>query len=49
MLRTNSVHLLRDAAPEHAGIVCVPTLVASDAVCSGALQIVLPQWLLRSF
>jgi DNA-binding transcriptional LysR family regulator len=49
VLLTNSVHLLRDYALEHAGIVCVPTLVASDAVRSGALQVVLPQWLLSSF
>ena len=49
MLLTNSVHLLREYALEHAGIVCVPTLVASDAVLSGALQLVLPEHLLSSF
>ena len=35
VLLTNSVHLLREYALEHAGIVCVPTLVASDAVLVG--------------
>jgi DNA-binding transcriptional LysR family regulator len=48
-LRSNSVHLLRDYGCEHAGIVCVPTLVASDALCSGRLQLVLPEWQLSSF
>lgn len=49
VLLTNSVHLLREYALEHAGIVCVPTLVASDAVLSGSLQLVLPEHLLSSF
>lgn len=49
VLLTNSVHLLREYAQEHAGIVCLPTLVASDAVRAGHLQLVLPQWLLSSF
>jgi DNA-binding transcriptional LysR family regulator len=49
VLLTNSVHLLRDYAQEHAGIVCVPTLVASDAVLRGELQLVLPSWTLSSF
>ena len=49
VLLTNSVHLLRDYALEHAGIVCVPTLVASDAVLSGALKLVLPEHQLSSF
>ena len=35
VLLTNSVHLLREYALEHAGIVCLPTLVASDAVLAG--------------
>jgi len=48
-LLTNSVHLLREYAMEHAGIVCVPTLVAAEAIKSGALQVVLPQHLLSSF
>lgn len=48
-LLTNSVHLLREYAMEHAGIVCVPTLVAADAIKAGALQVVLPEHLLSSF
>ncbi|MBX3604543.1 MAG: LysR family transcriptional regulator [Piscinibacter sp.] len=49
VLLTNSVHLLREYALEHAGIVCVPTLVASEAVLSGALRLVLPDHPLSSF
>lgn len=49
VLLTNSVHLLREYALEHAGIVCVPTLVASDAVLSGELNLVLPDHRLSSF
>jgi DNA-binding transcriptional LysR family regulator len=49
VLLTNSVHLLREYALEHAGIVCLPTLVASDAVLSGALKLVLPEHLLSAF
>ena len=49
VLLTNSVHLLREYALEHAGIVCLPTLVASDAVLSGALKLILPEFLLTSF
>lgn len=48
-LLTNSVHLLREYALEHAGIVCLPTLVAGDAILRGDLQIVLPEHLLSSF
>lgn len=48
-LLTNSVHLLREYALEHAGIVCLPTLVASDAILRGELQVVLPQHLLSFF
>ena len=33
-LLTNSVHLLREYALEHAGIVCLPTLVAGDAIAA---------------
>jgi DNA-binding transcriptional LysR family regulator len=43
------VHLLREYALEHAGVVCVPTLVASDAVLSGSLKLVLPEHQLTSF
>ena len=49
VLLTNSVHLLREYALEHAGIVCVPTLVASEAILAGSLSLVLPQWPLSSF
>ena len=49
VMLTNSVHLLREYALEHAGIVCVPTLVAAEAVLSGALQVVLPDYPLSSF
>jgi DNA-binding transcriptional LysR family regulator len=43
------VHLLREYALEHAGIVCVPTLVASDVVLAGDLKIVLAEHRLSSF
>jgi DNA-binding transcriptional LysR family regulator len=49
VLLTNSVHLLREYALEHAGIVCVPTLVASEAVLAGTLRLVLPEHRLSSF
>jgi DNA-binding transcriptional LysR family regulator len=48
-LRTNSVHLLKEYACEHAGIVCLPTLVAADAILDGQLALVLPDWQLSSF
>ena len=48
-LLTNSVHLLREYALEHAGIVCVPTLVAADAILKGELEVVLAEHLLSSF
>jgi DNA-binding transcriptional LysR family regulator len=48
-LLTNSVHLLREYALEHAGIVCLPTLVAGEAIRDGQLQLVLPQYQLSSF
>ena len=44
VLLSNSVHLLREYALEHAGIVCVPTLVASESVLSGELRMVLPDY-----
>jgi len=49
VLMTNSVHLLREYALEHAGIVCVPTLVASDPVLAGELKMVLQDYPLSSF
>lgn len=48
-LDTNSVHLLRDYALEHAGLVCIPTLVAAEALLDGRLVIVLPDYTLSSF
>jgi DNA-binding transcriptional LysR family regulator len=48
-LLTNSVHLLREYALEHAGIVCLPTLVAGEAILKGELKIVLPAHQLSSF
>ena len=48
-LLTNSVHLLREYALEHAGIVCLPTLVAADAIANGRLKVVLPRQQLSSF
>lgn len=49
VLLTNSVHLLREYAMEDAGIVCVPTLVASDALLDGRLVMMLPEHQLSSF
>lgn len=48
-LLTNSVHLLREYALEHAGIVCLPTLVAGDEIRDGRLKVVLPGYQLSSF
>jgi DNA-binding transcriptional LysR family regulator len=48
-LLTNSVHLLREYALEHAGIVCLPTLVASPSVLAGDLVLVLPKHQLSAF
>jgi len=48
-LLTNSVHLLREYALEHAGIVCLPTLVAGADIGAGRLQVVLPRCQLSSF
>ncbi|MBI3759807.1 MAG: LysR family transcriptional regulator [Deltaproteobacteria bacterium] len=48
-LLTNSVHLLREYALEHAGIVCLPTLVAGDAILRGELTVVVPEHQLSSF
>jgi len=48
-LMSNSVHLLRDYGCEHAGIVCVPTLVATDAILNGQLKVVLGEFALGAF
>jgi DNA-binding transcriptional LysR family regulator len=46
---TNSVHLLNEYALEHAGIVCVPTLVAASGVLQGRLKIILGDYQLSAF
>lgn len=48
-LLTNSVHLLREYALESAGIVCIPTLVAADAILRGDLELLMPDHQLSSF
>lgn len=48
-LSSNSVHLLEEYAADDAGIVCIPTLVASAPILNGSLQLVLPDWELSSF
>ncbi len=48
-LLSNSVHLLRDYGCEHAGIVCIPTLVASEPVLDGRLKVVLGDFALSAF
>ncbi|MFC3111321.1 LysR family transcriptional regulator [Undibacterium arcticum] len=49
VLLSNSVHLLEEYACEHAGIVCIPTLVAAAPILSGSLKLILPDWQLSSF
>ncbi len=49
VLLTNSVHLLREYALENAGIVCIPTLVAADAILDGRLRLMLPEFPLSAF
>ena len=49
VLHSNSVHLLRDYACEHAGIVCIPTLVAAEYILDGRLKLILPAFHLSSF
>jgi DNA-binding transcriptional LysR family regulator len=48
-LMSNSVHLLREYGCEHAGIVCLPTLVASEWIVRGRLRIILAEFQLSSF
>src|SRR5262249_47480578 len=48
-LLSNSVHLLREYALEHAAIVCLPTLVASEPIVDGRLALVLPDFPLSAF
>lgn len=49
VLLSNSVHLLREFALEQSGIVCLPTLVASEDLVSGRLVAVLPDYAISSF
>ena len=48
-LRTNSVHMLRDYAIDGGGVVCVPTIVAADAIAAGQLALLLGQYELSHF
>jgi len=48
-LLSNSVHFLQDWALDGGGIVCLPTLVASEALQSGRLRAVLCDWQLTCF
>lgn len=48
-LLTNSVHLLAEFGCAGAGVVCIPTLVASRYLVSGELVPVLTDWQLSSF
>jgi DNA-binding transcriptional LysR family regulator len=48
-LRSNSVHLLRDYALEAAGVVCLPTFVASAELVAGWLVPLLTGYQLSSF
>ena len=48
-LLTNSVHLLAEYGCAGAGLVCLPTLVASRYLVSGELVPVLKDWQLTSF
>jgi len=49
VLLSNSVHLLEEYACEHAGIVCIPTLVAAGPILRGSLKLILSDWQLSSF
>jgi DNA-binding transcriptional LysR family regulator len=46
MIRSNSVHLLRDYALTGGGVVCLPTLVASAALLDGSLVPILTDYAL---
>jgi DNA-binding transcriptional LysR family regulator len=46
MIRSNSVHLLRDYALTGGGVVCLPTLVASAALLDGSLVPILTDYTL---
>lgn len=44
MIRSNSVHLLRDYALTGGGVVCLPTLVASASLLDGSLVPILTEY-----
>lgn len=48
-LRTNSVHMLRDYAIDGGGVVCIPTIVAADAIVTGKLKLLLENYQLSHF
>lgn len=48
-LRTNSVHLLTEYALSGAGIACIPTIAAADAILAGQLTPVLYGYRLSSY
>lgn len=48
-LRTNSVHMLRDYASDGGGVVCIPTIVASEAIAAGRLKLLLKDYQLSHF
>jgi DNA-binding transcriptional LysR family regulator len=48
-LRSSSVHLLRDYACEHAGIVCLPTAVAAADILADRLRVLLVEYQLTAF
>jgi len=49
MLRTNSVHVLREYALAGAGVVCLPTLIAADSLLAGTLRPLLLDYALPAF
>lgn len=48
-LRTNSVHMLRDYAVDGGGVVCIPTVVASEEIVAGRLKLLLCNYKLSNF
>ncbi len=48
-LRTNSVHMLLDYAIDGGGVVCIPTIVAADAILSGKLKLLIKNYQLSHF
>ena len=48
-LRTNSVHMLRDYAIDGGGVVCIPTIVAAEAIAAGQLELLLDDFHLSHF